>query len=152
MIQWEDIGVTLDIPPGAVPEQATVDIFVRPCLSGPFIIPDGIELASPLLLVGPAFKFTREIRLSLEHFINLNTPEDCKEMTFLSAPSTPTYIDSAPTYMLREVRIQEGTFTVGEQVATISLKHFCAIGLGRKSEARGELAICMACNCFVLLF
>lgn len=134
VIKWEDIGVTIDIPPGAVSEQEVIDLSVRPCLSGPFEIPDGIDLASPLHLVGPAFKFRQEIKLSLQHFINLETPEDCKQMTFLSAPSTPSYIGSQPTYLLREIKIQEGTFTVGNQVATILLKHFCTVGIGRKRK------------------
>jgi len=131
VVQWEEIGVTVDIPPGAVSEQA-VDGFVRPCLSGPFQLPEGIDLASPLYLVGPALKFTREIKFSLQHFINLKTPEDCEQMTFLSAPSTPSYIGSEPTYQLREIKIQKGIFAVGSQVATIFLKHFCIVGIGNK--------------------
>jgi len=138
VIQWEDIGVTINIPPGAVSERATVDISVRPCLIGPFKIPDEIDLASPIHLVGPAFKFRKEIKFSLRHFINLKTPEDCKEMTFLSAPSTPTYIDSKPTYILREIKIQEGAFTVGNQVATIFVKHFCYLGIGKKRTRVGS--------------
>lgn len=50
MIKWEDIGVDIDIPPGTVTEQTVIDVSVRPCLSGPFEIPDGIDLASPLIL------------------------------------------------------------------------------------------------------
>ena len=131
-IKWEDIGVTIDIPPGAVSEQATTDVSVWPCLSGPFEIPDGIDLASPFYLAtahGPRFKFTQGIKLSLQHFINLKTPEDCKEMVFLSAPSTPSYTRSKPTYLFRE--IQKGTFTVGSQVATIFAEHFCFVVVGR---------------------
>ena len=141
VIQWEDIGVTVDIPPGAVSERATIDVSIRPCLSGPFEIPDGIDLASPLHLVGPAFKFTQEIKLSLQHFINLKAPDGCKEMTFLSALSTPTYIGSVPTYVLREIKSQKTIFTVGSQVATIFLKHFCIVGIGKKrihQESEGD--------------
>jgi len=98
----------------------------------PHNVMSGIDLASPLHLVGPALKFTREIKLSLRHFVNLETPEDCKEMTFLSAPSTPSYNGSEPTYLLMEIKIQKGIFTVGNQVATIFLKHFCFMGIGRK--------------------
>lgn len=163
MIKLEDVGVTIDIPPGAVSEQAAVDVFVHPSLSGPFEIPDGIDLASPLYLVGPAFKFTREIKLSLQHFINLKTSEDCKEMTFLSAPSAPKYIGSTPTYKLREIQIRKGNFTIGEQVATIFLKHFCFVAIGRKhnsdtktsvsppEEVTGELMICIPCNRFHMI-
>lgn len=157
-MEWKDIGVVIDIPPGAVSEQAIIDVSVRPCLSGPFEIPNGIDLASPLHLIGPAFKFTQEIKLSLQHFIDLKTPEDCNEMTFLSASSTPSYTGSAPTYLLRELKFQKGIFSVGSQVATIFLKHFCIMGVGRKRTHSvgpptqvkgepGEVAICMSCNC-----
>ena len=132
VIKWEDIGVDIEIPPGAVSEQTVIDVSVRPCLSGPFEIPDGIDLASPLYLVRPAFTFRQEIKFSLQHFINLEAPEDCKEITFLLASSTPRYTTSEPKYLLREVNIQKGAFTVGNTVGTVFLKHFCLVGIGRK--------------------
>lgn len=171
VVQWEEIGVTVDIPPGAVSEQA-VDGFVHPCLSGPFKLPEGIDLASPLYLVAPALKFTREIKFSLQHFINLKTPEECEQMTFLSAPSTPSYIGSEPMYHLREIKTQKGIFTVGSQVATILLKHFCIVGIGNKhfhpsegdssseisvdppKRVEGELkqvTVYMYCNCIIYI-
>ena len=88
-------GVTLSIPPGAVTRD--VDIFIWPCLSGPFLLPDGYELASPPYLIYPHIEFEKEVELKLEHFMNLESKEDCEEMTFISA-SKPVYDSGCTKY------------------------------------------------------
>ena len=52
---WQEIGVKFDIPPGAVPEGKELDLSVWPCVKGPFQLPIGYELASPIFLISPSF-------------------------------------------------------------------------------------------------
>ena len=129
LLYWEDIGITLDIPPGAVPEDKQLNLTVRPCLSGPFILPKGYELASPVYLITPAFDFSRDVKLSIAHFADLQSEADCENMTFVSAPCIPHYTASGPQYRFRA--FPGGVFLTEKREASLSLKHFCVFGAAR---------------------
>ncbi|CAI8003623.1 hypothetical protein GBAR_LOCUS3697 [Geodia barretti] len=134
-ITWrEEIGVEFDIPPGAVPEGRELDLSVWPCYNGPFRLQDGYELASPVFLISPSFKFSREITLTLWHFSNLETVEDSERMVFLSAPSTPNTkrAGKKPAYQFRV--LGKGVFEPRQDYGRISLTHFCYVGAGRKRK------------------
>ena len=134
-ITWrEEIGVVFDIPPGAVPEGRELDLSVWPCFDGPFLLPDGYELASPVFLISPSFKFSPEITLTLWHFSNLETVEDSERMVFLSAPSTPHTAQAGkkPAYQFRV--LGKGVFEPRQDYGRISLTHFCYVGAGRKRK------------------
>ncbi|CAI8041714.1 hypothetical protein GBAR_LOCUS23152, partial [Geodia barretti] len=134
-ITWrEEIGVEFDIPPGAVPEGRELDLSVWPCFNGPFLLPDGYELASPVFLIPPTFEFSREITVTLWHFSNLETVEDSERMVFLSAPSTPhtKQAGKKPVYQFRV--LGKGVFEPRRNYGQISLTHFCFGGIGRKHK------------------
>ena len=80
-ISWKEIG--FNIPPGAVPEGQDFELRVWPCLSGPFVLPDGYQLASPIYLITPSFEFVKDVRLSIAHFAGLDSGSDCSHMTFI---------------------------------------------------------------------
>ncbi len=92
-ISWDSIGVAFNILPGAVPEDKEVQLTVRPCLSGPFQPPDQYRLTSPSYLISHSCDFIPAIEISMKlyHFVDLRSDDDCKRMTFYSAPSSPTY-------------------------------------------------------------
>ena len=82
-------GLEFDIPPGAVPQGKRLELSVWPCSAGPFQLPEDYELASPVLLVSPNFEFSIDVTITMHHFYNLHTREDCDNMAFLTAPATP---------------------------------------------------------------
>ena len=121
-----------DIPPGAVPEGKELDLSVWPCVKGPFQLPNGYELASPVFLISPSFQFSSSITLTMCHFSNLATEEDCQRMVFLSAPTTP-YVrntDNSRWYRFRIFR--KGVFSPHHEYAQVSLTHFCFASIGHK--------------------
>ena len=138
-ISWkEEIGVEFNIPPGAVPEGRELDLSVWPCFDGPFLLPDGYELASPVFLISPSFKFSREITLTLWHFSNLETVEDSERMVFLSAPSAPNtkWAGKKTAYQFRV--LGNGVFEPRQDYGQISLTHFCSVGVGRKHKKQSS--------------
>ena len=131
-LNWEDIGITLHVPPGAVPEDKQLNLTVRPCLCGPFVLPEGYELASPVYLITPAFDFMAEVELSISHFANLETEADSKRMVFVSARSAPRYVKSRPQYKFKV--LPNGSFEKGMQQGNIILEHFCNVAAAQTKD------------------
>ena len=136
--EWgEEIGIEFDIPPGAVPQGKNLDLSVWPCSTGPFQLPEGYELASPVFLISPSFQFSREVTLKMNHFCALETKEDCEDMAFLSSPASPSVgRDKKPVYKFRV--LSKAIFEPFKKCGTMALKHFCASGVGRKRKASGS--------------
>lgn len=124
-ISWEEIGIEIEIPPRAVPKGRNLELSVRPCLSGPFILPNEYQLASPVYLITPAFEFTRKVKLSIAHFAGLDRNKDSDRMTFISASSLPVY---APQAKYEFKVMKGGIFKKKEHHGFICLKHFCLTG------------------------
>ena len=148
-VNWgEEIGVEFIIPPGAVPQGKDLDLSVWPCTAGPFQLPEGYELASPVYLISPSFQFSCPITVTMYHYCAVETEEDIKSMAFLSSPATPE-VDHTPHYQFRV--LGKGTFKPSQTYGCISLKHFCnaAIGMRRKRKSdsierpSGKKAKCM---------
>ena len=129
-ISWLEIGIEISIPAGAVSEGKTLELRVRPCLSGPFVLPARHQLASPVYLVSPEFEFEKEVTLKIDHFAGLDSSTDCKRMTFISSSSTPTHPE-ASKYSFKVMK--GGVFKKKEHHGIIHLKHFCLTGLAQES-------------------
>ena len=115
----------------------SLDLSVWPCCSGPFQLPDGYELASPMFLISPSFKFADEITIKMEHFVRLEDEECCDEMLFLSAPTTPhrsSESNKEPNYLCKV--LGKGIFLPGQQWGKIALTHFCFLGICRGLRKR----------------
>jgi hypothetical protein len=80
--------------------------------------------------------FQEGITLRMHHHANLQSEEDCEDMVFLSASSTPEYRDFHPVYTFKDIRQSKGIFKPGDQVGEIALRHFCLIKLAKRK--RGE--------------
>lgn len=124
-IVWDSIGVAFSIPPGAVvSEEEPLQLAVRPCLTGLFKPPEQYQLTSPSYHVSLSSELTEDIEMVLYHFVSLKTEDDCKRMTFLSAPGAPT----SDGYRFKV--IEGGVFHMNENFGTIRLRHFCKITTG----------------------
>ncbi len=129
-ISWDSIGVAFSIPPGAVPEDKEVQLIVHPCLCGPFEPPDEHHLTGPSYHISHSCEFIPaiEISMNLHHSVHLRSDDDCKRMTFLSAPSRPTHEQDKPQYKFKVLR--GGVFSRSKRYGTIKLQHFCFVGTG----------------------
>ena len=134
-ISWQEIGFEMHIPPGAVPEEMTMKLRVRPCLSGPFHLPREHQLASPVYLITPAFEFIKDVRLSIAHFAGLDSSSDCDSMTFITSSSKPKY-DPQAKYVFNV--LSGGIFKKKEHHGVIYLKHFCLTGAAKQTSATSD--------------
>ena len=125
-----EMGITIFVPENAA--NKTSDISIYPCFSGPFELPDQYESASPAYLIQHKLDFEKDLTIKMHHHACLLSEEDCKDMVFLSASSTPEYRRSGPTYVFKEIHGVKGIFRPGDQIGETSLRHFCLKKIGRK--------------------
>ncbi len=118
-----DLGIELVIPPDAVPRGRVANVMIWPCLSGPFVPPEGYELMSPVFLISSTLTSEKEVQLVLQHFAYLPTDSECSRMKFVSASSSPSLTDNCQKYHFQDPK--QGEFQRESQIGTVSLKHFC---------------------------
>ena len=136
----EDLGIVIDVPPGAVPDDYPDDVTVKinACIGGPFELPDGSELASPIFHIEPGAKFAEKpVELSMVHFIDIGDEEHCSELKFISAPLKPSCQSEAEGKEIRLKHLDGGMFWPGRRMGKISLQHFCLIGIARLKHEKG---------------
>ena len=129
-IDLDDIGLSISIPEqpfgGSVD---SVELLIHPCLSGPFILPDGYELASPVYVIEPSQQgvLQKPCTVRIQHYISLRNERDCDGMTFISANIAPQNRWFGP-YHFKEIKGSKQTFKPRSQVGEIELQHFCCLG------------------------
>ena len=115
-IHFSDIGFSLDVPRYAVPYGDLVKISVCALVKGPFILPAGLELVSPVYCISttPEIVFKKELKLSLDHWARL---EKDTKLSFVSAPFT------TPSEVPNRFRVEEsGVFSLNS--GTTYTRHF----------------------------
>ena len=135
-INLENVGISLSIPEDALPStDPPPEVQIQPCFSGPWEVPENLELVSPAYIVEPSREvvFRKEVLVKIRHHANLETEEDCKNMVFLSASTTPEYRDGRPVYVFQEIAGVKGLFRPKEKqpAGEIALKNFCILGIFR---------------------
>ena len=134
-INLEDVGISITFPENSWPSSdPPLEITIQPCFSGPFEMPDGIESVSPAYIIkyNRKITFIKDVILKIRHNANLQTKEDCENMVFLSARSTPEYRGSCPFYVFKEITDTKGLFGPRQEkpLGEIQLKHFCIVTTG----------------------
>jgi hypothetical protein len=140
--QLEDIGVSVSVPEKSLgSSRKASDFGIYPCFSGPFELPDEYESASPAyLLRHDKVDFQKDLTIRMRHYACLEREEDCEDMVFLSASSTPENRESCPVYTFKEIHGAKRMFKAGDQVGEISLRHFCFTKIARKRHRKGVAA------------
>ena len=133
----EDVGISLKFPENTLPStDPPLEVAIQPCFSGSFVLPEDIALASPAYAITPnrEVTFQKDLVVKIQHYANLQTEEDCEDMVFLLASSTPEYKGSIPIYKFKEMKEAKRMFRPGQKqpLGEIQLKHFSIIGVGKK--------------------
>ncbi len=133
-------GFSLSFPQDSLSSSdPPLEVSIQPCFSGPFELPDNIELVSPAYVIKHSRKvnFIKDVTLKIRHYANLQTDEDCKDMVFLTASSSPKFRDSNPVYVFKEMKAANSSFKPNEEepVGEIALRHFCISLLGRRKRS-----------------
>ena len=135
----EGMGICLSVPEESLSStEEPLTLTIHPCFSGPFELPDNCESASPAYLIKHSrrVEFQEDITVKIHHYASLEGEEDCDDMVFLSASSTPEFRGSRPVYVFKEIEGAKGIFKPGYQVGEIALRHFCIIKIGKRKRKR----------------
>ncbi len=125
----EEMGISIHIPENSLcSSEDALDLVIRPCFSGPFLLPPNYESASPAYLIHPSrpVKFQKEVTLRMHHYADLQE-EDCEDMNFLFASPT---LNEDCVYTFKAAG--KGVFKPGDEVGEIALRHFCVVKVGKR--------------------
>ena len=114
-VDMADVGVSLSIQQ-ELDHIEKLEFSVRPCLTGPFVLPADYEAASPVYLIQAVGEIHTDVTVyvCIHHCASLRSEEDCRNMRFLSASPT--------SQVLTEISEVTGKFKKGSQIGEISLK------------------------------
>ena len=133
----EGMGICVSIPQDSLsfPEEP-LTLQIHPCFSGPFQLPDFYESASPAYLIKPSrrVEFQKDIKVKIHHYACLESEEDCDDMVFLSASTTPEFRESGPVYIFKEIKQAKGVFKPGYLIGEITLRYFCLVKVGKRKR------------------
>ncbi len=133
----QESGFSLTFPKDSLPSSdPPLEVSIQPCFSGPYELPDNIDLASPAYVIKPSRKvnFIKDVTLKIRHYANLQTDEDCTDMVFLTASSSPKFRESKPVYVFKEMKAANVSFKPNEEepVGEVALQHYCVTLLGKR--------------------
>ena len=124
-------GIQLKVPRNAIKKGKPVDVCLQACTSGPFSPPDGVELVSPVYLVSctPRCIFEREVTLIMEHFVRLQSYEQCNDVVLLTSSEerSRAYDQDGWQFEVADQRPKCSPYTTYGEV---ELTHFCFLCFG----------------------
>ena len=110
--------------------------------SNVFVMPEGIQSASPSYLISYEGSAGREVTVTMEHHVGVSTREEADDLLFLQADSTP---GEGHVYKYREVSEGRSEFTLGENTGRLTTRpwshKFLKIGSKVKKWFRSECHI-----------
>ena len=122
-------GVSLKIPQDAVQPDQPVKVTFKTCLSGSFKYPRGYRPLSSVYHVSTDTPFITNVKLSMEHFANIETEEQAKDMTFFTGQcSGGSEVEFFP--------MEGGEFEVGKESCTLSTQNVGFLSAGAKQESK----------------
>jgi len=141
-------GVTISIPPGAVPSGVIATVSVKLFSSSSFQFPEDCELVSPIYFVETNKNFLKPVELVISHDAGLQSEEDCKSVVILTASIVPDYRGSTPSYPFRKA--SGGIFEVGRRTGRFTvtqLGFFAAVGhhAGTLPPSQRYSIVCKEC-------
>jgi len=127
-------GVSVDIPSEAIPsdigDRFWLGAFVY--LRGPFQVPGGITLCTPIVWFSlrPQFTFKADVTIKIPHSAIITRSTDLEQFCFLTLPDDPP---TGPIYKLS--KILPADFTDGYH-AVAKVRHFSPVSFGSEQKSR----------------
>ena len=93
VFEKRDYGVMLVIPPSAVEKKEKVETEVKVVSleESDIILPSDVELVSCFYKIETSGKFSKPIKLHLQHNVELTSQEECHQLAFIKAKGPPPY-------------------------------------------------------------
>ena len=128
-------GAQLRIPPNAIKKRISAKISLQGCISGPFILPEDTQLAtcSPVFLVQytPQYGFQWKVTLTLQHFVHLQTHEQCNDVVLLTSPQMKVEdLDEDYVYWKFTISDEQPQCFPHTSYGEVELTHFCFLCFG----------------------
>ena len=122
-VSWQNFGIMIRVPPGSTPGDNPVVCVQAQCfLLGPdsVVLPENVQLASPVYKISATSRFSKKVELSIAHFATMDSKDD---MTFLHSS------DRSPPYRFQLV--PGGTFIQHGTCGSLWLNRFCKFAAGK---------------------
>ena len=132
-----DMGIAISVPESTITSDQSFDLHIQRCLRGPFKRPRKFTSASPVYLIyhGGKSTFQKDLLIKIHHYACLRSEEDCGDMAFLSASSTPELRQQSYCYIFNKMPEASTMFEQGNPVGELSLRHFCLLEAGKRKSS-----------------
>lgn len=104
-------------------------------MSGPFKLPGGYELASPVYIIEPSKTgvIQKPCTVRIQHYVKLLKEADIKNIVFFSSDSKP---QSDVGFVFKEIEGPKQIFKPGSQFGELELNHFCCLTTGKRLSGK----------------
>ena len=127
-VNWEEYGIRITIPQGAVLPSNTVQVTITALVGGDFIFPKDTELVSAVYAISLSKPFLEPVKLEIQHCVSIKTPAHGNYLSFCTATN------NLPPYKFNTV--DGGEFFVGNRYGIISVAKFCKWSVVKKRRIR----------------
>ena len=115
-INWEEYGIRITVPQGAVLPSDTVQVTITALVGGDFIFPEDTELVSAVYAINLSKPFLEPVKLEIQHCVSIETASHCNCLSFSTATN------NQPPYEFNAV--DGGEFSIGNRYGSISIATF----------------------------
>lgn len=129
VLNWEEMGITINVPKGVVESGAVCDIAVIPLLHGDFQFPEDSVLVSGVYAIGTSCQIKKPLKISMQHCVNLSTNKHLERMVFFKAE----HINIAPPYTF--FPCDRGAFETGSAYGSLDCESFTLIAMLRRMRS-----------------
>ena len=130
LLNWEEYGLRIAIPQGAVQQSDTVEVAITALVGGEFILPEDTELVSAVYAISVSKPLLKPVQLEIQHCVSIEKPAHSNYLSFATAPS------DRPPYHFQPV--EGGIFSIGNQYGSICLSEFSVWSILKKIFGLGS--------------
>ena len=128
LLNWEEYGLKIAIPQGAVQQSDTVEVAITALVGGEFILPEDTELVSAVYAISVSKPLLKPVQLEIQHCVSIEEPAHSNYLSFATAPS------DCPPYHFQPV--EGGIFSIGNQYGGITVSGFSIWSIIKKKFRR----------------
>ena len=127
-VNWEEYGIRITVPQGAVLPSDTVQITISALVGGDFIFPKDTELVSAVYAIHLSKPFLEPVKLEIQHCVSSVTPAHSNYLSFSTATN------NQPPYKFNTV--DGGEFSIANRYGSIRIIKFCKWSVVKKRSRR----------------
>ena len=128
LLNWEEYGLRIAIPQGAVQQSDTVEVAITALVGGEFILPEDTEVVSAVYAISVSKPLLKPVQLEIQHCVSIEKPAHSNYLSFATAST------DQPPYQFQPV--EGGIFAIGNQYGNISLSGFSIWSIIKKKFKR----------------